>query len=350
MKQNWWKILGVLLWIYVLIAGFLVPLKPGVYDISPRSVKSGESIAIHIEGYNTNFKKGDMGLAGFLKIDSVSGIKASAIDIVDERNMVAKFDIPNQKIGESLFQKATLLLSNTEDGAFVYPDGITIDQREGASGLPTNVIALPYEQLNPKQGFNFPFRNILYETVRNTFFHVSLWFSMFILLIVSLVYSIKVLRNNNYQDDFKASAFTKVAILFGLLGLATGSIWARYTWGKFWTTDIKLNMSAIAMLIYLAYLILRSSIQDEDKRARVSAAFNIFAFVALIPLIFVIPRLTSSLHPGNGGNPALGGEDLDNTLRMVFYPAIIGLTLLGVWMAQLKYRFEIARKKWLLNG
>lgn len=350
MKQNWWKILGVMLWVYVLIAGFLVPLKPGVYDISPRSVRSGEPLSIKIEGYNTHFKKGDTGLVGYLKIDSVSGIEASSIEVLDERNMVANFDVPAAKMNESPFQKATLLLSNTEDGAFVYPDGITIDQRDAMNGPVTNVIELPYQQLNPMEGFNFPFRNILYETVRNTFFHVSLWFSMFILLIVSLVYSVKVLLNNNYQDDFKASAFTKVAILFGLLGLATGSIWARYTWGKFWTSDIKLNMSAIAMLIYLAYLILRSSIQDEDKRARVSAAFNIFAFIALIPLIFVIPRLTSSLHPGNGGNPALGGEDLDNTLRMVFYPAIIGLTLLGVWMAQLKYRFEIARKKWLLNG
>ncbi len=68
--------------------------------------------------------------------------------------------------------------------------------------------------------------------------------------------------------------------------------------------------------------------------------YNVFAFVALIPLIFVIPRLTDSLHPGAGGNPALGGEDLDNTMRMIFYPAIIGWTLLGAWMAQLNYRID----------
>ncbi|HMP31223.1 MAG TPA: cytochrome c assembly protein, partial [Saprospiraceae bacterium] len=58
------------------------------------------------------------------------------------------------------------------------------------------------------------------------------------------------------------------------------------------------------------------------------------------PLIFVIPRLYDSLHPGNGGNPALGGEDLDNTLRMFFYPSIIGLILIGVWIATLKYRTD----------
>jgi heme exporter protein C len=50
--------------------------------------------------------------------------------------------------------------------------------------------------------------------------------------------------------------------------------------------------------------------------------------------------MTDSLHPGNGGNPALGGEDLDNTMRMVFYPAVIGFILLGLWISQLVYRTD----------
>jgi heme exporter protein C len=83
---------------------------------------------------------------------------------------------------------------------------------------------------------------------------------------------------------------------------------------------------------------LRGMHQDQDRRARFSAGFSIFAFTALIPLVFVIPRLTDSLHPGNGGNPALGGEDLDNTLRMFFYPSIIALTIIGLWMSQLMIR------------
>jgi heme exporter protein C len=68
--------------------------------------------------------------------------------------------------------------------------------------------------------------------------------------------------------------------------------------------------------------------------------YNIFAFGALVPLIYVVPRLTDSLHPGAGGNPAFGSEDLDNTMRMVFYPAILGWTLLGFWIASLAYRAE----------
>ena len=54
----------------------------------------------------------------------------------------------------------------------------------------------------------------------------------------------------------------------------------------------------------------------------------------------VIPRTMDSLHPGNGGNPAFASEDLDNSLRMVFYPAIIAYTLIGLWMAQLAFRYQ----------
>jgi heme exporter protein C len=95
----------------------------------------------------------------------------------------------------------------------------------------------------------------------------------------------------------------------------------------------------------LAYLVLRSSTLDLEKRGRLSSVYSIFAFAVLIPLIFVIPRLTSSLHPGNGGNPALGGEDLDNTLRMFFYPSIIALILIGTWIASLLYRSDLIEDK-----
>lgn len=115
----------------------------------------------------------------------------------------------------------------------------------------------------------------------------------------------------------------------------TGSLWARFTWDTWWTNDIKLNMAALSMLIYIAYLILRASIDDPDRRAKITAAYNVFAVVAIIPLIFVLPRLTDSLHPGNGGNPAFGSDDMDNALRTVFYPSVTAFILLGFWMADL---------------
>jgi len=188
-----------------------------------------------------------------------------------------------------------------------------------------------------------PNLSILNETIRNLFFHVALWFAMFILLIVSVVYSIKYLKTSDIKSDIKASEFATMGIVLGLMGVATGSVWAKFTWGDWWVNDPKLNATTIALLVYLAYFVLRSSIEDDHQKGRISAVYNIFAFAAAVPLIFILPRLTDSLHPGNGGNPGFSAYDLDNNLRKVFYPAIIGWTLLGVWFTSLRIRIKNAQ-------
>jgi heme exporter protein C len=181
---------------------------------------------------------------------------------------------------------------------------------------------------------------IIHESVRNQFFHVSMWFTLMILLTTSLVYSIRYLSRQRLMDDLIASEFARMGIVFGLLGLATGSIWARFTWGGWWVNDPKLNGAAICMLIYLAYLVLRNSMEDELQRARISAVYNVFAWATLLPLLYILPRLTDSLHPGSGGNPGFNIYDLDRNLRLVFYPSIIGWTLLGIWIIQIRIRFK----------
>lgn len=191
---------------------------------------------------------------------------------------------------------------------------------------------------------------ILNESIRNLYFHVTMWFGMIVLLTASMVYSIRYLSKQDMSLDIKAVEFANAGLLFGLLGLTTGMLWATYTWGEPWSGDPKQNSSAIALLIYMAYLVLRNSLNDEQQRARISAVYNIFAFAAMIPLLFILPRLAdSSLHPGNGGNPGFNYYDLDNKLRMVFYPAVIGWTLLGVWVATLRVRIKEVSLKLIDN-
>jgi heme exporter protein C len=91
----------------------------------------------------------------------------------------------------------------------------------------------------------------LYESMRNFFFHVPMWFSQFSLLTVSLVYSIKYLRNHTLVNDLNADEFARTGVLMGCLGLLTGMIWAKYTWGAWWSNDPKQTGAAIAVLIYL---------------------------------------------------------------------------------------------------
>jgi len=193
--------------------------------------------------------------------------------------------------------------------------------------------------------FGVPSKPILNETIRALHFHVPMWWGMIILLLISVIYAIMGLGSNNIKYDTFSVEFANAGILFGILGLLTGMLWANYAWGSLWSNDPKQNASAIGLLIYMAYKVLRGSITDPMARARISGVYNIFAFACLIPLLFILPRMTDSLHPGNGGNPGFNMYDLDNELRKVFYIAGIAWTMLGVWIATLNVRVRIIELK-----
>jgi len=347
MKKHWWKAFSVLILLYVFVVGLLVPLKPGILEVSSSDVQSGEEVTIEVKGYNSFYQKGEKGLRAWLKLDAQNALAAKEIKVHNDRKLNLTFSIPQYLPTPKRVNELSLILDNEVDGASVFPSALFVTQDTIDPNLAGhNWRNHPIKDLHEKSGISFPFRNILAETIRNLYFHVPLWFAMFIIFTVAMVNSIHYLRKGIEVYDTKAMSLTRVGILFGLMGLATGSIWARFTWGAFWSFDVKQNMTVIALLIYLAYFVLRNSFdEDPEKKARISAVYNIFAFASLVPLLFVIPRLTDSLHPGSGGNPALGGEDLDNTMRMVFYPAIIGWTLLGLWIANLYFRTQSLKER-----
>ncbi len=188
--------------------------------------------------------------------------------------------------------------------------------------------------------FSVPVKPILHETIRNLYFHVPMWFGMLVLYTVSVIYSIKYLSGSAVRDDLVAVESVNVGLFFSILGLITGMLWAKYTWGAYWSNDPKQNSAAIATLLYLAYLVLRSSIDEQQKRAKITAVYNVFAFPVMLSLLFILPRLTDSLHPGNGGNPGFNSYDLDKNMRVVFYPACLGWILFGVWLLTLRVRIR----------
>ncbi|MBS1976037.1 MAG: cytochrome c biogenesis protein CcsA [Bacteroidetes bacterium] len=185
-----------------------------------------------------------------------------------------------------------------------------------------------------------PRLSIVNETIRALYYHVPMWFGMVFMFLISTWYAVKYLRNHRMDDDIISVEFANTGLVFGLLGIVTGMIWANYTWGTPWHGDPKQNGAAIALLVYFAYFVLRGSLRNDEQRARLGAVYNIFAFFAMIPLIFIIPRMTSSMHPGSGGNPGFNMYDLDNNMRKVFYPAVIGWILLGCWIASLRIRLR----------
>ncbi len=186
-----------------------------------------------------------------------------------------------------------------------------------------------------------PALDILNETIRNLYFHVPMWFTMILLFLGSVIYAIRYLRTGDLKYDINSAELIKTGIVFSILGMLTGMEWARFTWGAAWSNDPKQLGTALCMLIYFAYLVLRNGMKDEEKRARISAVFNIFAFALMIPLLWILPRMVDSLHPGNGGNPGFNTYDLDRDMRIVFYPAVIGWTLLGVWISTIQIRIKL---------
>ncbi len=347
MKGLWWKLLALVLMLYVFVAGMLVPLQPGVRALNIRSVEAGKTVKLQVEGYNTHFvEAGDT--RAWLRLSPPStadvpdtAVLARVVQPQSDQLLALSFDLPAYLPNSRGQAAATLVLDNSIDGAFVLPGALQISQAAGVSGPPNLADWMDQVQdLHTATGMTYPYRGLLGETIRNQYFHVSLWFALMILMLAAAVYAGRYLYTGNAEFDRRSEALTRVGLGFGILGLLTGMVWANYTWGKPWSGDVKQNMTAIALLIYAAYFVLRGSMQSPEQAARVGAAYNIFSFAMLIPLLYIIPRMRDSLHPGAGGNPGFGGEDLDNTMRMVFYPGIIGFTLLGLWIAELWWRLR----------
>ncbi len=341
-QKHWWKVLAVFLLLYSILAGLFTPLSAGIMDAkSPQTIVIGKPFTTHITCYNTFLSKETPRI--WLKKDSFF-VAADKVTVIDDRNLDASFNLAgNFPILDSIFS-ATIVLDSKTDGTSLLPAAISIVKNDSISekiAFTKNPANLTGKTANRQ----FPFRNILEETIRNLYYHVPLWFSMLLILLISAIYSILYLYTKRIEYDIAAVAFANVGILFGLLGITTGMLWANYTWGAPWSGDVKQNASAVAMLIYFAYFILRNSFEEEEKRAQISATFNIFAFSMLIPLLFVIPRMKDSLHPGNGGNPAFSKMDLDSSMRMVFYPAVIAWMLFGVWIASLWRRMAMLKGK-----
>lgn len=188
------------------------------------------------------------------------------------------------------------------------------------------------------------------QTCRNLFYHVPMWFTMYLMIIVSLVSSVLYLSKLNLKYDQWAKEAGKVGIFFGGLGLITGVVWSRVTWGEllpdsnpnaWWSWDPKQTTALIAMLVYMAYFVLRSSVEDILQKAKLAAIYNIFAAASIFPLTYIIPRALGGLHPGaGGGGPVFNSSDIGNEYRIVFYPAIIGFMALAVWICHLRVRIS----------
>jgi heme exporter protein C len=192
------------------------------------------------------------------------------------------------------------------------------------------VIAAAFLWPEPAKGF-------IGESSRIVFFHVPCAWTSSLAFVVAAAYSLAYLvKRNPWYDDVATSA-VKIGLLFGVLTLITGSLFASIMWGTWWNWDPRESSYLLLVFLYAAYLFLRAAIDDPERRARIAAAYALFGAVIMPFLVFVAPRVTASLHPQTVINPQ-GKILMDIPTRAVFFSALAAFSGLFAWMLSIDAR------------
>ena len=157
--------------------------------------------------------------------------------------------------------------------------------------------------------FYAPLEATMGQVQRVFYFHVATaWVGMLGFLAAAIVGVIYLVRKERRWDTAGLAAI-EISLVFFFIAIVSGSIWARPSWGTWWTWDPRLTTATIVELVYAAYLMLRSGIEDPDRRARFGAVYSILGFVS-VPLTFASIRLLRTIHPVviGGGSSAAEGE------------------------------------------
>ncbi len=183
------------------------------------------------------------------------------------------------------------------------------------------------------------------EASRIFYFHIPQAWLCVVAFAMSAFYSARFLKNRKLIDDDYALDTARLGFIFCLLATITGSIFAKVTWGAFWNWDPRQTSIFILLLIYGAFFALRSAVEDEDRRATLSAVYSIFAFVTVPFLIFVVPRMVTSLHPTD----SVIDENLKFTMgvqvRSIFFSSLAAFSVLYFWMLSLTMRLNRLKRK-----
>lgn len=199
--------------------------------------------------------------------------------------------------------------------------------------------------------FTLPLIAGLEERARNLYFHVPTAWVAQLAWFVALFYGIVYLRKRRLEDDARAVAAAALGALFCILATTTGAVWAKFNWGTFWNWDPRQTSIFIVLVIYGAYFALRSALDGDDQRARISSIYLILLAVPVVFFMFVLPRMSESLHPGSlqdmrEGNPgpvlSSDADALDPIKQVIFALGFFSWAMLFFWMLNVAVRARIA--------
>jgi heme exporter protein C len=194
----------------------------------------------------------------------------------------------------------------------------------------------------------------LEERARNLYLHVPMaWISQ-IAWFVAFGFAIAYLRNRRLENDVIASSAAALGAVFCILATVTGAVWARFNWGMFWNRDPRQTSIAIVLIIYGAYFALRSALDNDDQRAKISAIYLVVLLLPVLFFMFVFPRLEVSLHPGSKGDvnagPVLSPKEdsLDPVKQVIYALSLFSFISLYFWMLNISVRsrlLELRRRR-----
>ena len=186
-----------------------------------------------------------------------------------------------------------------------------------------------------------PLAKKLYEQTRIIYWHIPVAWLTVVAFLVCGWQSLRYLRTKDLADDARAAAAASLGILFCALATISGAIFSKGMWGAYWNWDPRQTSIFFLLLIYAAYLTLRSATPEPARRARLSAVYGLFAAAITPLLIFVVPRLFFTLHPDPIVNTA-GKLEMHPRMFQVFMASLIGFTVLFFWVYSLEVRIRLA--------
>jgi len=177
--------------------------------------------------------------------------------------------------------------------------------------------------------FYAPMERIMGWVQKVFYFHVaSAWLGMLSFIVAAVAGVIYLLKKDTKWDRIELSA-VEIGIVFAVITIISGSIWARPIWNTWWTWDPRLTTATIMLLVYIAYMMLRGSLDDPEKRARFGAVYAILGCLS-VPLTFFSIRLFRTIHPvviGSNSAGSMGAFDMSPKMTQTFMFTLISFTL-----------------------
>ncbi len=178
--------------------------------------------------------------------------------------------------------------------------------------------------------FYAPREAVMGDVQRVFYFHVAAgWVGALAFLVTAVSGAIYLARADRRWDNI-ATASVEIGVVFTLINIVSGSIWARPIWNTWWTWDPRLVTATVMELIYIAYLMLRQGIEDPDRRARFGSVYGILGFLS-VPLTFLSIRIWRTIHPvvvGSGDPTAEGSFDMTSRMLQAFMFSLLTFTFL----------------------